>query len=339
VKVVYSPTHRVHDPQTDVEAGRAVPHVERAARAELILERLSKDESFRVQAPTDHGLSPIQAVHAKGLIEFLSEASQAAQTIPDTILHPSLREGMDQACTEPVDPTARLGYWCFDTGTPITRRVFEAARAAVDVALSAAELVLAGEPMVYGLCRPPGHHAARSVFGGFCYFNNAAVSAEYVARRTGERVAVLDLDYHHGNGTQQIFYQRADVLFASLHGDPLRAYPYFVGHVGETGAGAGVGATLNIPLPAGTGDDQYLDALDVALDRVVAFAPSLTIVSLGVDTYVDDPLGDFALTTAGYRAIGALVGRALKRFVVLQEGGYYLPDIGENVYQFLRGLA
>ena len=150
---------------------------------------------------------------------------------------------------EPSAPIGRLGYWCFDTGTPIVPGTYGAARSAVDVALTATDLVLGGEPAAYGLCRPPGHHAAHALYGGFCYFNNAAIAAEYAVRQTGGKVAVLDLDYHHGNGTQQIFYRRADVLYVSLHADPRRAYPYFTGHADETGAGAGLGATHNIPLP------------------------------------------------------------------------------------------
>jgi acetoin utilization deacetylase AcuC-like enzyme len=177
------------------------------------------------------------------------------------------------------------------------------------------------------------------VCGGFCYFNNAAIAAEYVARQTGGRVAVLDVDYHHGNGTQQIFYARSDVLYVSLHADPAYAYPYFVGHADETGSGPGSGTTLNIPLPPGTGDDQYLMALDRALEALIAFTPVATVVSLGMDTYARDPLGDFSLTTSVYYELGRRVGSAASRLVILQEGGYYLPDLGENVRQFLRGAG
>jgi acetoin utilization deacetylase AcuC-like enzyme len=209
----------------------------------------------------------------------------------------------------------------------------------VDVALSAADLILGGESVAYGLCRPPGHHAAHAVFGGFCYFNNAAVAADHLARRTASRVAVLDLDYHHGNGTQQVFYRRADVLYVSLHADPQRAYPFFTGYADETGAGAGLGANRNVPLPAGVTDDHYRLALDDALETVTRFAPSVTVVSLGMDTYREDPLGDFALTTSAFRECGQRVAAAVAKVVVLQEGGYFLPALGENVRQFLLGLA
>jgi acetoin utilization deacetylase AcuC-like enzyme len=177
------------------------------------------------------------------------------------------------------------------------------------------------------------------VFGGFCYFNNAAIAAEYLVRRTGGRIAVLDLDYHHGNGTQQIFYERAEVLYLSLHADPRRAYPYFSGFADETGAGPGAGATYNFPLVVGATDAQYLSALDLALQALTRFAPGLTLVSLGIDTYVHDPLGDFTLTTPVYRECGRRVAAAADHVIVLQEGGYYLPDLGDNVREFLLGCA
>jgi acetoin utilization deacetylase AcuC-like enzyme len=341
VKVVYSSAHRQHDPLHDIQGGFAADMVERASRAERILDALRTDLAFEIRSPTEHGLQPIEAVHAPGLLAFLRDVHPPAGTelFPDTFLHPSLREGMRASQTEPADLTGRLGWWCFDTGTPVLAGTYAAARAAVDVALTAADLALAGEPVVYGLCRPPGHHASRSVFGGFCYFNNAAIAAEYLVRQTGGKIAVLDLDYHHGNGTQQIFYEREEVLYLSLHADPLRAYPYFSGFADETGAGPGSGATCNIPLPVAAADAQYLVALDLALETLTRYAPVLTLVSLGIDTYVHDPLGDFALTTPVYRACGRRVASAARRVIVLQEGGYYLPDLGDNVREFLLGCA
>ena len=209
--------------------------------------------------------------------------------------------GLTEGMTVPGEPrgaiSGRAGYWALDTSTPIVAGTYRAARAAVDVALTATDLVLGGAPAAYGLCRPPGHHAARSMYGGYCFFNNAAIAAAAVVRATGEPVAILDLDYHHGNGTQQIFWRRFDVLYVSIHADPDRAYPFYLGRADETGEGPGAGANLNLPMPAGTTNEMYLDALDRALEAVGATPGSVVVVSLGFDTYGHDPIGDFALTT------------------------------------------
>lgn len=336
MRVVFSDLHRLHDPLHDIQGGVPAPMVERAERAERILRALTAADDFTFQAPVEHGLAPIEAVHAPGLIAFLQEACPAPgeELFPDTFVHP----GSGVPPREPATLPGRLGFWCFDTGTPLLAGTYAAARSAVDVALTAADLALQGETLTYGLCRPPGHHAARSLFGGFSYFNNAAIAAQHVVQRTGSRVAILDLDYHHGNGTQQIFYARDDVLYVSLHADPREEFPYFSGFADETGTGPGVGATLNVPLPKGTTDAEYLDALDVALEAISRFAPAMTVVSLGMDTYVHDPLGAFGLTTGGYRACGRRMS-GLSPMIVLQEGGYYLPDLGANVREFLLGAA
>jgi acetoin utilization deacetylase AcuC-like enzyme len=349
LRVVHSDSHRRHAPRHDIQGGVAFEHLERPARAERILAALADDARFSLTAPSDHGLAPIEAVHDKRMVDYLRDAwrawnadttSPSPEVIPDTLVHPRLRQGMDsEASVEPTAPIGRIGYWCFDTGTPIVEGTYAAALAAADVALTTSDLVLGGERAAYGLCRPPGHHAAHAVFGGFCYFNNAAIAAEYLVAQSGGKVAVLDLDYHHGNGTQQIFYRRSDVLYVSLHGDPLRAYPYFTGHADETGAGSGRGFTLNVPLPPAIDDEQYLVALDAAIDAVGRFRPDVSVISLGIDTYVDDPLGDFLLTTPVYADCGRRLQQAGRPLVVLQEGGYCLPSLGENVRQFLLGCG
>ena len=336
MRVIFSESHRLHDPRHDIQAGLPAPMVERAERAERILQALTAADGFEVQPPAEHGIEPIEAVHSSGLVAFLREArlEPEQEVFPDTFLHP----GFGGPAHEPTNFAGRLGFWCFDTGTPLLAGTYAAARSAVDVALTAADLVLGGEPVVYGLCRPPGHHAAASMYGGFCYFNNAAIVALYLVQRTGTRVAILDLDYHHGNGTQQIFYARGDVLYVSIHADPRREFPFFSGFAEETGTGPGLGTTVNSPLPAGTGDSEYLMALEQALAAVHGFAPAITIVSLGLDTYVHDPLGDFTLTTPVYRECGKRVAD-LPGLIILQEGGYYLPDLGTNVREFLLGAA
>ena len=351
MKVVYSPKHQLHNPVHEVQFGVPIPIFEVPARAERICRALHDDGGFAFQEPHQHGVAPIEAVHDPGLVRYLETAWQdwqskaaaspgpakGAEIFPDTIVHPALREGMTPF-HQPAAAIGRAGYWGFETMTPIVAGTHEAARSAVDVALTTADLVLAGEPAAYGLCRPPGHHAPRAAFGGYCYFNNAAIVAHDLAQRTAERVAVLDIDYHHGNGTQQIFYRREDVLYVSLHADPNRAFPYFIGFADESGEGPGRGATLNLPLPAKTTDQDYLSALRRGLETISAFPASILVVSLGFDTYEHDPIGDFALTTAGYHQIGIEVARLGKRLVILQEGGYFVEALGENARQFLTGI-
>jgi acetoin utilization deacetylase AcuC-like enzyme len=346
VRVVYTLRHRLHHPQHEFEASNIQEPLEHPGRAEIIRAALAADSGFEFIAPDEYGTDPIAAVHDPGLIRFLESAWEEYQrerghthdVVPDVFAMPALREGMGPA-KEPTAIGMRLGWWCYEITTPLTQGTYEAARSAVDVALTAADHVLGGERVAYGLCRPPGHHAARAVYGGYCFFNNAAVVAQHVATTTGGKVSVLDVDYHHGNGTQQIFYDRGDVQFVSLHGDPVRAYPYLTGFGDEVGAGAGRGATANFPLAEGTGDEQYLDVLRGACDKIVSFAPEVVIVSLGLDTYADDPIGDLGLTADGFEAAGALVGSLGFRTVVLQEGGYAVDELGENARRWLHGIA
>ncbi len=270
-----SERHRGHDPDHEIEASGLQTPFEHPGRAEAIRRAVAADGRFVITEPADHGTAPIEAVHDPGLVRFLSSAWEAYQrdvkvahdVVPDVFAMPGLRAGMGGR-PEPPAVAARLGWWCFETTTPLTRGTYDAARSAVDCALAATDAVLDGDVISYGLCRPPGHHATAALYGGYCFFNNAAIAAQHAAA-AGGRVAVLDVDYHHGNGTQQIFYEREDVFFASLHGDPVRAYPYHTGYADETGSGRGRGANCNVPLPALTDDDAYLAALDrvLAADR------------------------------------------------------------------------
>lgn len=350
MRVVYEPGHQLHDPEHEVQSGVPIPIYEVPARAEAIRRTLESDGGFSLGPATEHGVDPIRGVHDQGLVHFLEEAwtiwqdqgglvggpSQTPEYIPDTVLHPALREGMGPA-REPSAPAGRIGFWCWETMTPIVSGSYRAARVAVDVALTAADLVLSGEAAAYGLTRPPGHHAPRAAFGGYGFFNFSAITAQYVVERTGKRVAILDVDYHHGNGTQQIFYSREDVLYVSLHGDPDRAFPYFAGWADERGAGKGEGANVNFPLPAGCTDQHYLETIDEALAIIGGFDPATLVVSLGFDTYGQDPIADFALSTDVYHEVGKRATRLDRRMVILQEGGYFLPKLGENARQWLRG--
>jgi acetoin utilization deacetylase AcuC-like enzyme len=343
---VASDVHRLHDPRREVWAGMPRPHLDVPARADVIADALAREPGWQRVAPTEHGTDPITRVHDAGLErylatawdELLEEFPDYDEFVPDTILHPALLDGMEPLA-EQRSALGRLGQWCFETMTPIRPGTYRAAREAVDVALTAVDLVSAGEPLVYGLCRPPGHHVPRAAFGGYCYFNNAAIAAEALVRAGRSRVAILDVDVHHGNGTQQIFFTRPDILYVSLHADPARTYPYFTGYASERGSGAGTGTTLNLPLPERVGDAAYAAALDVALDAIRSFGPDALVVSLGLDTYQLDPIGDLGLTTGSYRATGGRVGELRLPTVVLQEGGYHVGHLGSNAVAWLEGAA
>jgi acetoin utilization deacetylase AcuC-like enzyme len=351
MRAVYTSAHLAHDVTVETWMGMPVPANEVAERAERIRGALEADGGFTFAEPTEHGEAPITAVHDPRLVRFLEEAwsKHRAQRIPrpflsaDTYPNRAMFEGMsvdevDRVVREPIQVGGRAGYWGLDSAAPLVAGTYEAARAAVDVALTATDLVLGGEAAAYGLCRPPGHHAARSMYGGYCFFNNAAIAAEAIARATGERVAVFDVDYHHGNGTQQIFWRRPDVRYVSIHADPDFDYPYFLGRPDETGEGAGAGETCNLPLPPGTDDGAYLSAVDRALEVIDAAPASIIVVSLGFDTFGLDPIGTFGLTTAAYHEMGRRTAALGRRLVILQEGGYHRPSLGENARAWLRGV-
>ncbi len=350
MKAVYTSAHLAHDVTHETYLGLAIPAHEVTERAENIRATLEADGGFAFVTPTDHGPDPILAVHDPGLVRFVETAWADLQAqkvdrsflVADTYPVRAMFEGMSELALgrlrEPAAVGGRTGWYGLDSSNPLVEGTWPAARGAVDVAMTAADLVLdGGERAVYGLCRPPGHHAARAMAGGYCFFNNAAIAAESITRRTGESVAILDVDVHHGNGTQQIFWRRGDVLYASIHADPAHLYPFFLGYADETGEGPGSGANFNQPLPAGTGDEPYLAAIDRALEVIDRTRGSVIVVSLGFDTYRQDPIGTFGLTTEAYHEIGRRVARLGRRLVILQEGGYHRPSLGANARAWLRG--
>ena len=345
--LIASDAHLGHDGLVEVVGGREVACYESPARASAIREALLATGDFVLEPPTDHGPDPISAVHDLEVIDVVEHAWTDAVAdgwdperplLPDTFLLRAYAAGM---ALEQLPPARhqRLGAYCFDTGTPIVAGTAAAARAAVDIGLTALDHVLAGAPLAYALCRPPGHHAGRTLIGGYCYFNNAAICAQSLVDRGSRRVAILDVDFHHGNGTQQVFWERGDVLYVSLHGDPAASYPSFSGFALERGEGAGEGATLNFPLPPGTDGAAYGATLREALDAIRAFDPDAPLIlSLGFDTYHADPICNLALVTGDYAGIGAAVAGLGLGVVALQEGGYAVDALGANAVAFLGGL-
>ena len=239
----------------------------------------------------------------------------------------------------PANFAARLGHFSFDAGSPLTAGTWAAARAGADCAFAAANAVLAGGRSAFALSRPPGHHAGADFLGGYCFLNNAALAAQHLRDGGVERVAVLDIDYHHGNGTQAIFYDRPDVFFASVHGDPRTEYPFFLGYADETGTGLGQGANLNLPLPRGTNFAAWSAALETALDAIQKFGAQALVLSLGVDTFEGDPISGFTLQSEDYLRVGERLAAAGLPTVFVFEGGYAVDDVGINAVNVLEGFA
>jgi acetoin utilization deacetylase AcuC-like enzyme len=346
--LIASDDHIAHDGLVELVAGQPVPCFESPERVMAIREALLATGDYALEPPTDHGPDPIAAVHSVELIDLVEHAwtdaiaagrDESRPLLPDTFLLGAYAAGMALERL-PVGRHDRLGAFCFDTATPIVAGTAAAAHAAVDIALTALDRVLSGKPLAYALCRPPGHHAGRSLIGGYCFFNNAAIAAEAVLARGALRVAILDVDFHHGNGTQQIFWERSDVLYVSLHGDPAGTYPYYSGYAVERGDGPGDGTTLNLPLPPGTDGDAYLATLDEALTAIRAFDPDAPLIlSLGFDTYHADPICNLGLQTDDYARIGSSIASLGMPVVAIQEGGYAIDALGANAVAFLGSLA
>jgi len=281
-----------------------------------------------------YGLAPVRAVHDPHLVHYLEAVCERLK--PDELVYPEVFP-IRRADRRPRELASRAGYFCVDTFTPLTRNAWPAARAAADAALSGADVLLGGERIVYALCRPPGHHAERAVFGGFCYLNNNAIAAHHLS--ASGKVAILDIDYHHGNGSQEIFYRRADVLTVSIHGSPNLSYPHFAGFEDERGEGEGKGFNRNFPLRRGVDDERYLEVLGEALRVVRRFRPDYLVLALGYDIMKGDPTGSFLVTPRGMRRIGEAIGRLGVPVLVVQEGGYSVVNLRAGARAFFLGLG
>ncbi len=338
MKIYTSKAHECHNPPFEIFTSQEhVAYDEAPRRVESILAALGKTGWAEISEPRDFGLEPILAVHSAAHLNYLRTAYEDWRSVSpvEGMAFIPYKHSVDRETALKGDITEPDGFFMTDMTVPIAPGTFTAACASAQVALSAAQAIQNGEPSVYALCRPPGHHAGREVCGGYCFLNNAAIAAQWLSQYG--KIAILDIDYHAGNGTQAIFYERADVYVTSLHADPARKYPRFAGYAHETGAGPGAGYHKNYPLPAGMDDAAYLCILEEALDLVAKYDPAYLVVSTGMDIYAGDPLGDFAITRQGIHRIGQAIARLRLPTMLIQEGGYQVDELGNNVVALLSG--
>ncbi len=337
MKVIYSDAQSRHDPKMFLVNGAPQACPEKPERATLLLES-AKSVGLEHVVPDDHGLPPIARVHTPEYLSFLADIHERWQRIEGASeevipnIHPDRR-----SVSYPASAVGQAGYHQADTACPIGTHSWESIRWSSNAAVEAAMIVSEGASSAYALCRPPGHHAFKDMAGGFCFVNNSAVAAETLLLSC-ERVAILDVDLHHGNGTQSIYYERPDVLTVSIHADPVRFYPFFWGYAEERGEGPGLGYNLNLPIVRGTGDADYLPVLDKALGRIRAFAPDAIVVALGLDAYEGDPFGGLSISTNGFAEIGKRISQLALPTVLVQEGGYLCDELGDNLASFLSGF-
>jgi acetoin utilization deacetylase AcuC-like enzyme len=336
IPVFFHNDQLAHKPMFEWAFGDKIPHPETTNRAESILHTLTEDPTrFECREPTKFPLNAIKAVHNKHLVQVF----QAAQSLPiDQTYYPSVFPYHRDRSNLDTNNIRHAGAFCFDSGTPLNATTYAAAAWSAASAVEAAKEVISGRCGIsYALCRPPGHHASRDLFGGYCYFNNAAIAA-HLLRKSAKKVAILDIDFHHGNGTQVLFYEDPLVLVINLHGNPTYFYPYFTGFTSEKGEGPGKGYNVNIPLETGCDGDHYVQVLDTqVLPKIKKYDPDALIISAGFDTYVGDPIGSFSLQTADYARIAGSIATLKLPTVVVQEGGYEAMSLGKNVATFLEG--
>jgi acetoin utilization deacetylase AcuC-like enzyme len=335
MRVFFDDRQRLHAPALELHNGAFVPYAEHPGRLAAMLAALGA-----VEAPSDHGEAPLRRVHPHPYLDFLKNAFddwRVAGRPGDAAGYVWPVVGRRPLDLDRID--ARLGRYSFDASSPIAEGTWESAYWSTQTALSALDALLAGKRAAFALCRPPGHHAGADYLGGYCYLNNAAIAAEAALAAGRRRVAILDIDYHHGNGTQDIFYARGDVFFASIHADPRTDYPFYWGHADETGEGEGEGATLNLPLPRGTALRDYEPALGRALEAIAAFGAELLVCSYGADTYAGDPISFFELRTQDYTSIARRIAAPGLPTLIVMEGGYAVDALGANVAAFLGGFS
>jgi acetoin utilization deacetylase AcuC-like enzyme len=337
--IVITTDHAAHDPDRFTQPGDTRPYWEVPARANALLGALLAG-GLTTKPAGNHGLEPIARVHDGGYISFLQAAFARWQAVPSA--GPILRAAayaVRHKARRPDAVMGQAGWYLSSASAPIVAATWTAAFGSAHAAVDVADVVLSGQRYAYALCRPPGHHAHTDMAGGFCYLNNAAIAAQRMLDRGTGRVAILDFDVHHGNGTQQIFYERDDVHYVSIHGDPAGLYPWFAGYADETGQGRGLGWNLNLPLPPGTRDDAFTAAVAQGLDAIASKHPSALVVSVGFDAQEGDPAANLAVGASGFETIGRQVAALGLPTALIQEGGYLVERLGPNLTAFLTGLG
>ena len=340
MKTVYSPDHKLRNAKTELTGGQLVTPFECPQRVDYVLEALHTQQLGEIVAPKLWPKTDVEKIHDAGYLQFLdsawnmwTSAGKKGEAMPN--IWPSRSMPGNRI---PNHIEGQLGYYALAGETSISQGTAEAAWSSARVALSGADLLNQGEAAAFALCRPPGHHASSDQYGGYCFINNAAVAAQKLLDDGAQKVAIVDVDFHHGNGTQEIFYQRSDVLFCSIHGEPQEAFPYFLGFADETGSGDGMGYNLNLPLSRGTSYQRWSSALDQALLRVKEFGATALVISLGVDTYENDPISFFKLKTADFTDMGQRIAKANLPTLFVMEGGYAVQEIGTNTVNVLAGF-
>jgi len=337
MQFTFSPSHHQHAPGEIVIGGRLRPFLEAPQRADTLYDCLL-GLGHQAVAPQGWDMAWIAAVHDTGYLRFLETAHARWRTLPNAsdVIHPhTFAHYSARRCPQSIQ--GQVGYYLSGASSPIVAGTWAAAVASAHCALEAANLVYRGAREAYALCRPPGHHAYADFGGGFCYLNNVAIAAHYLTAQY-ERVAIMDIDTHHGNGTQSIFYHRNDVHFVSVHGDPNALFPFYAGYADERGVGEGEGHTLNLPVPMKTEDAAWLEAIDQGIASIQQYDPQALLVSLGFDSYKGDPSSDLAVSTSGFHGAGVRLGACSCPVVLVQEGGYLVEKLAENLSAFLDGF-
>ena len=343
MKLIYSDDHKNHAGAKEMRYDKMIPmseSPERPERMNFIMYGLSKAGFNDIVEPTSHSLDVAYKIHDPKFVSFLERAyplweKEFGPGGFATAYTFGMR-GMAQTPNETIH--SMLSCYTFDVCVPIVSGTWKAIRSAIDIALTGVDLMQNDETSVFSLCRPPGHHASSDLAGGYCYMNNAAIAAQAHLDFGANRVALLDIDYHHGNGSQSIFYDRKDVLYTSLHARPEDEYPFLTGYSNEVGTGLGKGYNLNLPMPIGTAFDTYKSALETALERIKSYRPDVLVLSLGVDTFAGDPVGGFKLVSPDYSVIGKMIAQAQLPTHIIMEGGYAMDALGTNVANVLAGF-